>query len=191
MNTSFSIACPYLRYHLGECGWRRPPGKEVYRKGSLAVFEVDGAPSPDPSDTLAIQGVQGLQGLQGVQSILGLQAIQGGAGNSAANATRTKLYCQSLCLLAKLFLDHKTLYFDVEPFLFYVLCEVLSCPSLLLLWFKAGRLRRQVSRLHTLTRSGLSPNPTEFHTSRKNSPPPKPQKGKSKRRKIRQQPQEP
>jgi len=35
-----------------------------------------------------------------------------------------KLYCQNLCLMAKLFLDHKTLYFDVEPFLFYVLCEV-------------------------------------------------------------------
>ena len=30
-------------------------------------------------------------------------------------------YCQSLCLLAKFFLDHKTLYFDVEPFLFYVM----------------------------------------------------------------------
>lgn len=26
--------------------------------------------------------------------------------------------------MAKLFLDHKTLYFDVDPFLFYVLCEV-------------------------------------------------------------------
>ncbi|VDK74126.1 unnamed protein product [Onchocerca ochengi] len=35
-----------------------------------------------------------------------------------------EVYCQCLCLLAKLFLDHKTLYFDVEPFLFYVLCEV-------------------------------------------------------------------
>jgi len=35
-----------------------------------------------------------------------------------------KLYCQNLCLLAKLFLDHKTLYFDVEPFIFYILCEV-------------------------------------------------------------------
>uniref|UniRef100_A0A182Y4N8 histone acetyltransferase n=1 Tax=Anopheles stephensi TaxID=30069 RepID=A0A182Y4N8_ANOST len=34
-----------------------------------------------------------------------------------------KLYCQSLCLLAKLFLDHKTLYFDVEPFLFYILTK--------------------------------------------------------------------
>lgn len=34
-----------------------------------------------------------------------------------------KVYCQNLCLLAKLFLDHKTLYFDVEPFLFYILCE--------------------------------------------------------------------
>ncbi|XP_058117598.1 histone acetyltransferase KAT6B-like [Anopheles ziemanni] len=34
-----------------------------------------------------------------------------------------KLYCQSLCLLAKLFLDHKTLYFDVEPFMFYILTK--------------------------------------------------------------------
>ncbi|VDM51465.1 unnamed protein product [Toxocara canis] len=31
------------------------------------------------------------------------------------------IYCQNICLLAKLFLDHKTLYYDVEPFLFYVL----------------------------------------------------------------------
>lgn len=34
---------------------------------------------------------------------------------------RSKIYCQNLCLLAKLFLDHKTLYYDVEPFLFYVM----------------------------------------------------------------------
>ncbi|KAG6171483.1 hypothetical protein E4U10_002991 [Claviceps purpurea] len=33
------------------------------------------------------------------------------------------VYCQNLCLLAKLFLGSKTLYYDVEPFLFYVLCE--------------------------------------------------------------------
>ena len=37
-----------------------------------------------------------------------------------------KVYCQCLCLLAKLFLDHKTLYYDVDPFRFYVLCEVLE-----------------------------------------------------------------
>ena len=34
-----------------------------------------------------------------------------------------KIYCQNLCLLVKLFLDHKTLYYDVEPFLFYVLTK--------------------------------------------------------------------
>jgi histone acetyltransferase MYST1 len=33
-----------------------------------------------------------------------------------------KIYSQNLCYLAKLFLDHKTLYWDVDPFLFYVLC---------------------------------------------------------------------
>ena len=35
-----------------------------------------------------------------------------------------RIYCQNLSYIAKLFLDHKTLYFDVDPFLFYVLCEV-------------------------------------------------------------------
>ncbi|XP_077978373.1 histone acetyltransferase KAT5-like [Glandiceps talaboti] len=34
-----------------------------------------------------------------------------------------KLYSQNLCLLAKLFLDHKTLYYDTDPFLFYVMTE--------------------------------------------------------------------
>ncbi|WAR19113.1 LOW QUALITY PROTEIN: ARI4B-like protein [Mya arenaria] len=33
-------------------------------------------------------------------------------------------YPQNLCLLAKLFLDHKTLYYDTDPFLFYVSCEM-------------------------------------------------------------------
>lgn len=37
---------------------------------------------------------------------------------------RYKCYCQNLCLLAKFFLDHKTLYYDVEPFLFYVMTLV-------------------------------------------------------------------
>ncbi|XP_065176270.1 histone acetyltransferase KAT8-like [Sycon ciliatum] len=68
------------RYHVPQCQRRQPPGKEIYRKGSISVYEVDGK-------------------------------VQ-------------KVYCQNLCLVAKLFLDHKTLYFDVEPFLFYVLCEV-------------------------------------------------------------------
>ena len=36
---------------------------------------------------------------------------------------KSKIYCQNLCLISKLFLDHKTLYYDVEPFLFYILCE--------------------------------------------------------------------
>jgi MOZ/SAS family/MYST family zinc finger domain len=35
-----------------------------------------------------------------------------------------RAYCQKLCLLAKLFLDHKTLYYDVTPFYFYVVTKV-------------------------------------------------------------------
>ena len=34
------------------------------------------------------------------------------------------LYCQNLCLFSKLFIEHKTLYYDPEPFMFYVVVEV-------------------------------------------------------------------
>lgn len=63
-----------------QCVQRQPPGREIYRRGNISVFEIDGKDS--------------------------------------------KVYCQNLCLLAKVFLDHKTLYFDVEPFMFYVMTEV-------------------------------------------------------------------
>ncbi|XP_036381400.1 histone acetyltransferase KAT6B-like isoform X3 [Megalops cyprinoides] len=68
-----------LQRHSKKCGWFHPPANEIYRKGDLSVFEVDGNVS--------------------------------------------KIFCQNLCLLAKLFLDHKTLYYDVEPFLFYILTK--------------------------------------------------------------------
>ena len=42
---------------------------------------------------------------------------------------KAKTYCQSLCLLAKLFLDHKTLYYDTDPFLFYILTERDASPE--------------------------------------------------------------
>lgn len=65
--------------HIRKCPFKHPPGNEIYRKGNLSFFEVDGQ--------------------------------------------QNEIYCQNLCLLAKLFLDHKTLYFDVAPFLFYVMTE--------------------------------------------------------------------
>eukprot|EP00798_Chlamydomonas_sp_ICE-L_P023144 gene23144-30348_t len=37
---------------------------------------------------------------------------------------KEKSYCQNLAFMAKLFLDHKTLYYDVDLFLFYVMCEI-------------------------------------------------------------------
>ncbi|KAJ1554980.1 Histone acetyltransferase [Cladochytrium tenue] len=45
---------------------------------------------------------------------------------------RQKRYCRNLCLLSKLFLDHKTLYYDVDPFLFYIMtaCDAYGCHFL-------------------------------------------------------------
>jgi histone acetyltransferase SAS3 len=65
--------------HKLKCPAKNPPGDEIYRDGSISIFEVDGRKNP--------------------------------------------VYCQNLCLLAKLFLGSKTLYYDVEPFLFYVMTE--------------------------------------------------------------------
>jgi hypothetical protein len=68
-----------LTRHRQRCTLHHPPGVEIYRKGDLSFWEVDGSREP--------------------------------------------IYCQNVCLLAKLFLDHKTLHFDVEPFWFYILTE--------------------------------------------------------------------
>jgi histone acetyltransferase MYST2 len=62
-------------------------------------------------------------------------------------------YCQSLCLLAKFFLDHKTLYFDVEPFLFYVMTTADSSGCHIVGYFskeKNSMLNYNVSCILTL-----------------------------------------
>ncbi len=58
-----------------------------------------------------------------------------------------KIYCQNLCLLVKLFLDHKTLYHDVEPFLFYVLTRV---SYNVLKIFKLDRFEMKIIKLLNL-----------------------------------------
>ncbi|KAI1625914.1 histone acetyltransferase [Exophiala viscosa] len=65
--------------HKLKCPAKHPPGDEIYRDGTLSVWEVDGRKKTE--------------------------------------------YCQCLCLMAKMFLGSKTLYYDVEPFLFYILTE--------------------------------------------------------------------
>lgn len=69
---------------------------------------------PQPCWVVCVQG-----GLQGPCHPTAHQATL-----SPASCLFPQVYCQNLCLLSKLFLDHKTLYYDVDPFLFYVLCEM-------------------------------------------------------------------
>jgi len=54
-----------------------------------------------------------------------------------------KIYCQNLCLLSKLFLDHKTLYYDVDPFLFYILCEVDAVGSHIVGYFSKEKVSQE------------------------------------------------
>ncbi|PWN28833.1 acyl-CoA N-acyltransferase, partial [Jaminaea rosea] len=39
------------------------------------------------------------------------------------DGAKEKLYAQNLSLFGKLFIDHKTIYFDVEPFVFYIVTD--------------------------------------------------------------------
>ncbi|CAO3650106.1 unnamed protein product [Cunninghamella echinulata] len=56
------------------------------------------------------------------------------------NGEDHKFYCQNLCLLAKLFLDHKTLYYDVDGFMFYVLTETTNNKDLVVGYFSKEKI---------------------------------------------------
>jgi MOZ/SAS family/MYST family zinc finger domain len=70
-----------------------------------------------------------------------------------------RAYCQKLCLLAKLFLDHKTLYYDVTPFYFYVVTKVDCNGAHIVGYFSKEKVSRRL-------RSELPdrfPRPTTYH----------------------------
>lgn len=87
-----------LLRHQALCDIRSPPGDEIYR----SPLESTSRPALAGSVTDPQICVYEIDG------------------------KKHKLYCQSLCLLSKLFLDHKTLYYDVDPFMFYTMCEIHS-----------------------------------------------------------------
>ena len=60
------------------------------------------------------------------------------------DGAKHKDYCQRLCLLAKLFLHHKTLYHQVEPFLFYVLTTIEKSGCQLVGYFQQREGVREV-----------------------------------------------
>lgn len=40
------------------------------------------------------------------------------------DGAENSVFCENLAYISKLFLDHKTLEYDMTPFMFYVLCEI-------------------------------------------------------------------
>jgi histone acetyltransferase MYST1 len=100
-----------LQRHTASTHWACPPGREVYRdpRPGLAwsLSKADALGLLPPAERCEATGRP--------LSRLSVFEVDGAA---------QRLWCRNLCLLSKLFLDHKTLYFDVDPFLFYVLCEV-------------------------------------------------------------------
>lgn len=62
-------------------------------------------------------------------------ARQGNLSLFELDGHKQKNWTRRLCLLSKLFLDHKTLFYDVDPFLYYVLTENDSVGSHLIGYF--------------------------------------------------------
>lgn len=76
-----------------------------------------------------------------------------------------KVYCQCLCLVAKLFLDHKTLYFDVNPFYFYVLTKSTPDVSTSLLCLNLTSNFRVLKSLDTTAKKKIPWMETISHAS--------------------------
>lgn len=56
------------------------------------------------------------------------------------DGSQQKLYAQNLSLFGKLFIDHKTIFFDVEPFLFYVVTDASANFDYVLGYFSKERV---------------------------------------------------
>lgn len=65
-------------------------------------------------------------------------------------------YAQNLCLLAKMFLDHKTLYYDTDPFLFYVMTEYDSIGFHIVGYFSKVRQSQDIKQGPTQPTTDLS-----------------------------------
>ena len=74
-----------------------------------------------------------------------------------------RAYCQKLCLLAKLFLDHKTLYYDVTPFYFYVVTKVDSSGAHIVGYFSKEKVSQFL--LKSLCGEWANPKVYSFNTS--------------------------
>eukprot|EP00347_Sterkiella_histriomuscorum_P012725 403367456 len=93
-----------INAHKGKCQFKTPSGKVIYQdKKVKELFNK-------------LEGPEKKQTQDEKQNLSSISIYQ-------IDGVEHKLYCQNLCLLAKLFLDHKTLYYDVSPFLFYVMTE--------------------------------------------------------------------
>lgn len=115
-----------------KCVWSHPPGDEIYRNKNISMFEVDGKRNKVETTILFSFKSQKIRWhntvwfkVNEISWIVGCNLVILLIVCKSADLSYVLLqvYCQNLCLLAKLFLDHKTLYFDVEPFLFYVMTE--------------------------------------------------------------------
>ena len=100
-------------HHVKQNECRGPPGKEIYREQMTVGGVSGGGTSGSSTDATATGAASSTNDRR-----------SGNLSVFEVDGKEHRVYCQNLCLLAKLFLDHKNLYYDVDPFYFYIVTEV-------------------------------------------------------------------
>ncbi|XP_055331408.1 histone acetyltransferase KAT7-like [Paramacrobiotus metropolitanus] len=81
-----------LKTHYERCAWHCPPGKEIYK--DAVEISLNHCQSTSVHDLIVYE----------------------------IDGAKYTYYCQNLCRLSTLYLDTKVVVYDVEGFIFYVLC---------------------------------------------------------------------
>ena len=105
--------------HMPTCVLKHPPGREIYREEdppSAAVGAGAGAAKRSSPHRSSKRDGSSSSSSSSLTPNAVVYEVNGGGMD--------KVYCQHLSLLGKLFLQHKSVTFDVDYFNFYVLCEV-------------------------------------------------------------------
>lgn len=132
------------------CKAEHPPGRKVYQRGAHTIWEIDGA---EHFVSKAARLKDAL--LRDTEWLF------------SAFLSDLQDYCLNLCLFGKLFIDHKTLYFDVDPFYFYVVTNGEGASNFDKPYGYFSKVRQQPHKLER-DYSALS-NPAGPHSQEKQS----------------------
>lgn len=112
-----------LLHHASKCTARHPPGDEIYRgSDGIGMWEVDGTKEHEYCQVSRALAGEALTLMPRNSCALALSVPSACPAHPPAPAHH--LPPQNLSYVSKMFLDHKTLWYDTDVFLYYVMTEL-------------------------------------------------------------------